>query len=181
METWSRKDNPEEIKVGWRHLVRKVFSDPNGMEREYYTKERIGSIAIATIALTSQNRVIVAEQFRPGPEEVLEELPGGGHEPGESLELAARRELHEETGYAPGQMEYLGKVYKDAYTNTAWHFFLARDCVKDGDQHTDDGEFINVKEISIAQLFENARNAKMTDTDAVFLAYEKLKELEANL
>lgn len=178
MKSWPRIEEPEEIKVGWRRLVRKVFRDPNSTTQEYYTKDSIGNIAIATIALTPENKVVVAEQFRPGPEQVLQELPGGGHEVGEELETAARRELHEETGYMPGSMEYLGKVYKDAYTNTTWHFFLATDCLPDRGQHTDDGEFIDVKEITISQLFKNARTGKMTDTEAVFLAYDTLKSLE---
>lgn len=177
MEVWPQTTPPSEERVGWRSIVHKTFRDPEGNEQKYDTKEKMGSIAIATIALTPENKVVVAEQFRPGPEKVLEELPGGGYEEGETLEEAARRELHEETGYTPGVMEYLGKVYKDAYTNTTWHFFLARDSVKNGNQHTDDGELINVKEISIAQLLYNARHAMMTDTEAVFLAYETLRSL----
>lgn len=178
METWPRKIEPEEMKVGWRWLARKLFTDPSGKEREYYTMARLSTVCIATVALTPENTVIVAEQFRPGPEKIFEELPGGGHDKGEEIEAAARRELHEETGYVPDSMEYLGKIYKDAYSNGEWHYFLARGCTKDGEQHTDDGEFINVKEISIEQLFENAKNAHMTDTEAVFLAYETLKEIQ---
>lgn len=178
MNEWPRVGEPEETKVGWRWLTRKVFIDPTGVEREYYTMAKIGTICIATIALTADNTVIVAEQFRPGPEKIFEELPGGGHDAGEEIEVAARRELHEETGYTAGSMEHLGKIYKDAYSNGEWHYFLARGCIKDGEQHTDDGEFISVKEISIEQLFENARNSRMTDTEAVFLAYEKLREIQ---
>ncbi len=178
MEPWPRAAEPEEIKVGWRRLVRKVFTDPEGREQEYYTKESIGTVCIATIALTPENNVVVAEQFRPGPEKILEELPGRGAEAGENIELAAARELHEETGYRVGTIRHLGAVYKDAYSNVESHYFLARDCVKDGGQHTDDGEYINVKEIAIAKLFENARTLMMTDTEAILLAYDELKKIQ---
>ncbi len=178
MEPWKRNGSPEVTKIGWRYITRKLFTDPAGKAQEYYTMSKPGTISIATIALTSTHTVVIAEQFRPGPEKIFEELPGGGHDKGEEIEAAARRELHEETGYIADSMEYLGKMYKDAYSNGEWHYFLARDCVRDGEQHTDDGEFIAVKEISISQLFDNARRGRMTDTEAVFLAYEKLKEIQ---
>ena len=178
MKPWPHTIEPEQTKIGWRWLVRKVFTDPAGSEQEYYTMERLGTIHVATIALTVDNTVLVAEQFRPGPEKIFEELPGGGHDSGEEPEAAARRELHEETGYTPGSMEHLGVIYKDGYSNAETHYFLARDCVKDAEQHTDDGEFINVKEISIKQLLDNAYGARMSDVGWVFLAYDKLRELE---
>ena len=89
------------------------------------------------------------------------------------------RELEEETGYAPGRMEFLGDVYKDAYTNTTWHFFLATDCrpVPTG-QHLDEHEHVTVRRITIEQLFRNARSGCMTDAVAVFLALDRLKAMQ---
>ena len=178
MKKWPHVAEPEIIKVGWRTLVRKIFLSPSGTKDEYVTMGKPGGVAIATIALTDQHKVVVAEQFRPGPEEVMHELPGGLCEAEESHEDAARRELHEETGYVAGRIEYLGPVYKDAYSNTTWHFFIAYDCRQVGDQHTDEGEYIEVHEITIDELFENARTGKMTDVEAVFLAYDKLKNIK---
>lgn len=178
MKPWPYAEEPEEIKLGWRTLVRKVFTDPDGVKQEYYTKDLAQQVSVAVIALTKDNKVVVAEQFRPGPELIMQEIPGGGVEVGEDLQTAVVRELHEETGYTVGEIEPLGKVYKDAYTNPSSNYFLARNCTKDSEQHTGDGEFINVKEISIEELFDNARNARMTDTEGVFLAYEILKEIQ---
>ncbi|MDX2775860.1 hypothetical protein PV379_00620 [Streptomyces caniscabiei] len=73
---------------------------------------------------------------------------------------------------------FLGSVYKDAYTNTMWYFYLARDCRNPHTQELDDGEFVNIKEITIDELFDNARSGRMTDVSAVFLAYEALKEVQ---
>lgn len=56
----------------------------------------------------------------------MQEIPGGLVDDGESIEGAARRELHEETGYTAEKMIYLGEVFKDAYSNATWHFFSPR-------------------------------------------------------
>lgn len=174
MEPWQKIAPDEEIKVGWRHLVKKTFEQPDGQPAEYMTKDRIGQVSVAVVALTVDNRVVVAEQFRPGPEKIMQELPGGGCDEGEDHEAAALRELREETGYTSDDVTYLGGIYKDAYTNTLTEYYLARGCEKTTNQELDPTEFVDVQLISIDQLFENARTKMMTDTDAVFLAYEAL-------
>lgn len=88
------------------------------------------------------------------------------------------RELREETGYMAGELQYLGKNYYDEKSNATWHCFLATNCTIDGTgQQLDDTEFIEVLLISIEQLLQNARSAQMTEVGAVFLAYEKLKQI----
>jgi ADP-ribose pyrophosphatase len=107
------------------------------------------------------------------------ELPGGSVDTGEDPQVAAVRELYEETGYRAGPVTYLGKAYKDAHCNMVWHFYLATDCQLDtAERQAEPGEFIEVKLISIADLFEHALAGRMTDTEAVFLAYEQLKKMQ---
>jgi ADP-ribose pyrophosphatase len=177
MKPWKRIEPTTVQKVGWRTIVTKTFEMPDGQTATFDTKEKEGTHCIATIALTADKQVIIARQFRAGPELVLDELPGGGMEAGEEAAEAANRELLEETGYRAGKIEHTGDAYKDAYTNIIWHFFLATNCEKVAEQKLDNNEHVEVVLISIDQLFENARSAKLTDTDAVFLAYERLKAL----
>ncbi len=179
MEPWQRLEPTTVQKVGWRTVVTKRFRLPDGQAADFQTIGGEQSHCIATIALTPDRQVVVSRQFRVGPEKVLDELPGGGANAGEDFELAARRELEEETGYAPGRMEFLGDVYKDAYTNTTWHFFLATDCrpVPTG-QHLDEHEHVAMRRITIEQLFRNARSGCMTDAVAVFLALDRLKAMQ---
>ena len=175
---WEREEPTEVTKVGWRTIVTKKFKLPDGSMHEYATKEREDSHCIATVALTADGKAVVARQFRPGPEKILYELPGGGVETGEDWAAAAARELLEETGYEAGEIEALGDVYKDAYTNTAWHYFMATNCTLHPEgAKPDEREFIEVCLIAVDELIENAKTAKMTDPEGVFLAYDRLREL----
>jgi ADP-ribose pyrophosphatase len=180
MKPWKRIEPTIKHKIGYKNFVTKTFIQPNGNLVDYTTIAPENQHCIATIALTPDNKVIVARQYRPGPEKILDELPGGGveaHDNGDYA-IAAERELKEETGYVPETIEYLGDAYKDAYTNITWHFYFATGCTlhKDG-QQLDETEHVDVHLISIEQLLENAKNARMTDTEAVLLAYEKLLTL----
>lgn len=179
MKPWELIEEPVATKVGWRTIVKKVFKDPNGERMEAYTKDPLGSHAFAVIALTPDNKVVINEMFRPGPGIVMYELPGGGSSDGDKdLAQGALRELREETGYVSEDIEHLGKVYKDAWGNVEHNFFIARNCVQSAEQELDKEEFIEPKEITIEQLLKNARASLMTDTEAVFLAYEQLKQIQ---
>ncbi len=178
MLPWPKAEEYQTQKIGWRYMVRKVFVQPDGETAEYYTKDKVGARSVAVIALTDKNEVIVAEQFRPGPEKIMQELPGGGAHESEDLAEAVLRELEEETGYTSDDLVSLGMVHKDAYTNATSNYFIARSCKKlTRGQNLDHGEFVNVKLISIADLFKNARSGQMTDTEGVFLAYDILSKL----
>lgn len=177
MSVWKRVEPTETDTVGWRTMVTKRFIMPDGTTGAFQTFNQEGVHYAGVVALTHEHEVITALQFRPGPEKMMYEIPGGGVEENEDFQVAAVRELQEETGYVPGNVRELGVVYKDAYNNGTWHYYLAEDChpVASG-QQLDDGEHVDVELITIPQLFANARSGRMTDTEAVFLAYEYLKE-----
>ncbi|RYF29629.1 MAG: NUDIX hydrolase [Chloroflexi bacterium] len=179
MQAWEKAGEPREEKIGWRKLTHKSFVQPDGKVSDFSTYGGVSDQAAGVIAITPDNMIVIAEQFRPGPETVMQEIPGGGVEPGEDPLVAAMRELREETGYTSGDVVYLGSIPRDAYMNGVWHYYLAQNCLKTEIAKLDESEFVDVKLISIGGLIRNAKTGRMSDPAAVLMAYDLLNHTAA--
>lgn len=179
MKLWQRVEPTTTQKVGFRTIVEKTFTQPDGRQFSATTVNAEGLETVAVLALTPENKVIIARQFRAGPEIIMDELPGGFVDKGEDKTIAAARELLEETGYVPGELKFLGTAHYEAYTNTDRQCFVALNCTPSGSgQQLDEHEFIEVDLISIEQLLKNAKTGIMTDLGPILMAYDLLTELQ---
>ncbi len=114
---------------------------------------------VNVVALTEDGDVILVEQYRFGAGIVSLEFPAGILEPGEDPAAGARRELHEETGYEPAEVRLVGSVFPDpALQDNQLHAVLARGCRKIGSAHQDEGEDVQLRLVSVAELRELVRD-----------------------
>ena len=150
---------------------RKIFEMPDGKVEDYDIKHE--GVAVCVLALTKDNNVVLAKQFRPGMEKELLEMPGGGLEGNESPEEAMRRELLEETGYT-GELELVGSSYECAYSTRLRYTFVAKNCYKSGEQKLDDTEFVEVVEMGLADFREHLRSGELTDVECGYLGLDYL-------
>ena len=77
---------------------------------EYAERTNKGGMAVIIVAATPDARVVFVEQFRVPVDCMTIEMPAGlvgDTDEGESLELAAERELLEETGWQASRIEVL--------------------------------------------------------------------------
>jgi ADP-ribose pyrophosphatase len=90
--------------------------------------------AVALVPLTSDGEVVLVYQWRHPAGRLSLEIPAGTLEPGEPPEECARRELVEETGYYPGELERLVDFHvSPGYSDEIIHLFLASELQVQGD------------------------------------------------
>jgi|SRR5699024_1351569 len=126
----------------------KLQSEQESLSGDFYVLEVPEWINV--LPLTSDNHIVLVEQYRFGIEEPTLEIPGGMVDAGEDPKEAAQRELLEETGYGTNQWESLGKVSANpAIMDNFAHIYLARDCSYKKEPNLDTHERIKVHKIPI--------------------------------
>lgn len=176
MAGWRRIQPTKETQVGWMTIVTKTFQLPNGKIKQYdclYPDDREFTVVLP---ITDQGKVVVARQFRPGPERYFDDFPGGFVDANETPQQSAEREMLEETGYRADHYEYLGYYYKDAYLNGKWHAYIATGCKKVAEPQLDDDEFISTFEISIDQMLDNAKRGFSEDNALILMGYDSIQK-----
>lgn len=106
-----------------------------------------------TVPVTPGGAVLLAREYKHGAADVLHTLPAGFIEAGETPEVAARRELLEETGHAVDRLEALGAYLVFPSLSAArGHFFLARGARPVADPRPDEFEEIEIVPVPLDAL-----------------------------
>ena len=149
---------------------------------EVITREKIlkgnnaGNASIVLPVTVDGNVILVVQPRVFTRSGVGIELPAGYVDEGEEYEDAARRELFEETGYAPESIRLLGEFYQDQGCSAAYNkSFLADGCRKIGPQSLDNSEFIKYFECSVDELYELVELGLINDLQSQY-TIEKAKQ-----
>jgi ADP-ribose pyrophosphatase len=154
-----------------RGVEKVVFEMPDGSLEDFYIKSE--SMAACILAITSDNKIILVRQYRPGPQQIIVGLPGGYVDTGEVLKAAAQRELLEETGYE-GDLEFVGAHLHDAYSTMERHCFVAKNCRKVCEPQRSTIEHTEVVIVSLKDFRNRLRKGRMTDVTAGYLGLDYL-------
>ncbi|MBT9484842.1 NUDIX hydrolase [Sediminibacterium sp.] len=97
------------------------------------------------VMVTTQDEIVMVEQYRHAAGIISLELPGGMIEPGEDPMLAAKREMEEETGYQSNHFELLYTIHPNPpLENNQAHFYLATQLTLTGNTSFDQYEDIKL-------------------------------------
>lgn len=83
---------------------------PEGKSYPYYVVETVPS-STAIIALSSDNKVLITEEYRHAVQTIVYGCPGGNLEVNEDIIAGAKRELLEETGCVAASFEIIGESF----------------------------------------------------------------------
>ncbi len=131
--------------------------------------------AVAVLAELPNGKLVMERQFRYAAQREFIEIPAGKIDPHEDILITAQRELLEETGYVAGEWQHLTTAWPCiGYANERIEFFLARGLRHEGRQ-LDDGEFLEVFELSLNDAIAWVRTGKIDDGKTILglLWFEK--------
>ncbi|WP_139983374.1 NUDIX hydrolase [Nocardioides litoris] len=166
---WSRAGDDEVAYAGFVRILKRPLRLPDGRTATWDIHDNPATVSV--LALTDDDRVVLVEQYRPGPDRVVLSLPGGLVDPGEDPVAAGLRELREETGYVATDAVHVAAVDPPSHTRPR-HTVLARGARLEADQQLDALEDIAVVLLDVAELRRRLPTGRLGTTEQAYLALD---------
>jgi ADP-ribose pyrophosphatase len=157
------------LQEGWAiRLTLATFTGPAGEQFDRDVVRHPGAVAV--VAITDEDCVVLVEQYRPAVDRWLLELPAGTCDvDGEPDHLTANRELAEEVGYSAGTLTLLTRCavtpgFCDEYSSV----FLGTDLTKaPPDRHGIEEQYMRVVEVPLDRFDEMVDDGSIVDATTI--------------
>lgn len=131
----------------WFPIEERTYQLPNGSIVDDFTVSTLADVSLI-IHVTTDKKIVMVNQYKPGVDEVIIQFPGGRLEDNHSgFDELAQHELEEEVGIKVG-LDQLNQFAKFSGFSTkaseVVHFYLAKDCEFNSRQHLDSTEEIEI-------------------------------------
>lgn len=129
----------------------------------------------AAVLLIKDENVLLVKQYRYVYGKAIYEIPAGKLNYCEEGELAAARELEEETGYRAELVHLLDLYPSPGYTDEIIHIYLAKSYEFVG-QKLDEGEFLNCELVPLKVVLKLIEAGEICDAKTVTAIYKYISE-----
>jgi ADP-ribose pyrophosphatase len=141
---------------------------PNGAVATREIVKHPGAVAIIACL---NDRLLVVEQYRKPLERFQVEIPAGKLDGQEPPEVAAKRELHEETGYIANKVTHLHTMATSpGFADEVIHLYVAEDLQRD-EANLDEDEFLTCEAITWAQAEQYLATGRICDAKTIVALY----------
>lgn len=165
---WETSSTEERYRDRWIsvHADTVILPDGNGL---HYTRLEPAGIGVAAVAFNKEGEILLEREYRHGVGEVVWQLPGGLADKGEEYADAALRELLEETGCAPVEvndetMRYLGVIWDNpGFGIAASHIYAVYEVRETSEYERDAAEIVTLHWVKPQWLRDAVRTGKIHD------------------
>ena len=172
---WKRLGSRQLFESRWFRLRQDQVQLPDESLTTYTVIENPGYVVI--VPVLDDSRVILEHVYRYTLQETSTEVPSGGLD-GESPEVAARRELEEETGWVARDFTLLGTFSNSTgISDERFHVMLARGLTQTGTISREPTEQIELELLPFETALERVHAGRLTHAPsalAILLAAERI-------
>ena len=171
MQPWDIIEEASEAEYSVFSVYRlRARSPRSGQAHDFHVIEAPDWVNV--VPVTPEGTIVCVQQYRPGTDEVTLEIPGGMVDASEGPEAAARRELLEETGYAPSRLVPLGAADPNpALQSNACHTFLALGATREQAPTPEGAEELQVEHVPLKERGMLVRNGRIRHALVVVAFY----------
>jgi len=167
----------------WFPIENRVYQMPNGKIIDDFTVTTLADVAMI-VPITKDKKVVLANQYKPGVDEVMMQFPAGRiEEEHADMDETAQHELEEETGIKvqPSQLTKFAELSGFSTKATEMvYVYLATDCEFNSQQHFDSTEEIEVVEFTFDEFDELVLNGTIFCAQTI-AAWELAKKKYPNI
>lgn len=174
--TETRIDSTDLLHGKLLHAYRDTVRLPDGSTGIREWIDHPGAAAIVPV-FYDETTILIRQYRYPSGREYIEVPAGKLDFPGENPEVAAKRELAEETGFSADVFTPLGAVHPCiGYSNEVVHLFLAEKLEPTVEHHVP-GEFVEPFRISLREAVMKAFKGEIVDAKTVVALWRALQTI----